>query len=130
MTRDTSIEFGALIYADAAGHLRTGAIATGTAFSVNVPLDVHAGERVVSFIHSHPGGIGDPRLPSTPDGMTGGTLSDTQVVVNNRSNPAFDPNYLTGIVDSTSGRLYEYAADMGLYPSLGKNITNDTGGCK
>jgi len=123
---DTSIEHGAFIYADAAGNFRTGAIAHGDSFHVDVPLDIHAGERVVSFVHSHPQGGNGAKYPSQPGEVTSG-LADTQVVAQNRQDTShFDPNYLTAIVDSQARRVYEYSADIGSGGSLtGRSISYD-----
>lgn len=108
----TEQEYGALIYADANGNLRVGKMEEGTTgHSVTVTTDAQPGEKLVAWIHSHPG-ISNQNAQGIPSKPTSNAVDngkgDTGTVADLLKHSFVDPGALMYILDERSGKIYEY----------------------
>lgn len=110
-------EHGVVILRATDGTLRTSAMSTGTSGENTISVDLHAGEKIVAWLHSHPdNGIDQTR-------MSPADISQRQDLIS--ANYA-DAGMLTYILDIKSSGVYEYDANSKKTTEAKNNIATDT----
>ncbi|NYE64239.1 hypothetical protein FHW58_005477 [Duganella sp. 1224] len=107
----------------ATGALRVDDITVGTGSGVNATVQsLSWDEKMIAMIHTHPQGTDG--LPSSPADTQGDT-SDTQQWNILAQSQTVDANFLSYILDSNTGYLYEYHGAGPLIRTIGNNMTTD-----